>query len=387
MNIRFCRKKARILSLILFCALTFLSLPTTASSTGFELVPALSAKSAVLIEAGSREILAQKNSDERMGEASTTKIMTALVAAERLSEQRIVEIPKEAVGIEGSSVYLEEGELLSVKELLLAMLLESANDAAAALAIAAGGSIEGFAGLMNEKAKALGLKNTNFVNPHGLYHPQHYTTAYDLAVITAEALSSPLLRNIFATKKATVSKGIFKENPRGEGVRYLVNHNKMLSLYEGSIGVKTGFTKKTGRCLVSAAEKNGMTLIAVTLNASDDWNDHEKLLDYGFANYENAVIFDKGEFSVRYDVSGGRESYVCAVNSLPITAVLPKTRGKAEAQAEFCHHFELAPIEAGSNLGMLRVRVEGKEITSPLVAAYGVASAEPVKKYKFFWQK
>lgn len=374
--------RARALSLLLCCAL-LLALPTFFAS-GAESVYSpqnISARSAVLIDSNGA-ILAEKNAHERMGEASTTKIMTALVIAEAMPLDTLVTIPDEAVGVEGSSVYLCEGEILTVKELLLALLLESANDAAAALAIASAGSIDGFAEKMNERARALGLKNTNFKNPHGLYDEKHYTTAYDLAKISAEALKIPALCEIFATKKAQISSGVTKDMPNGEGKRYLHNHNKMLSLYEGAIGVKTGFTKKTGRCLVSAAERDGLTLIAVTLNAPDDWRDHALLLDYGFDNFEHVTLFDTGEFSYQYAISGGCEQFVRATNSLPLALTMPKENREYTSLLEFEQRFEIAPIQASTRLGSLTLSSSLGTVSSPLVAAYTVDAS--FKKNKFF---
>ena len=234
--------------------------------------PALSARSAVLIDADSCRVLCGVLHNERMAMASTTKIMTALVAAEAGELDRLVSVSPDAVGIEGSSIYLYAGEKLTLRDLICAMLLESANDAAAAIAIEVGGSIEGFCAMMNEKAKELGLCDTHFTNPHGLYDEEHYTTAYELAVIASRVLANKTLRKIVSSKKMTVT-------PIEGSVRVLYNHNKMLAMYDGAIGIKTGFTKKSGRCLVSAAERNGLTLIAVTLDAPDDWRDHTSLLD------------------------------------------------------------------------------------------------------------
>ena len=208
---------------------------------------ATSAGSAVLLDASGSEVhtLWEQNADKRRGPASTTKIMTALVAAEKMPLSTKVTIPKEAVGIEGSSVYLTEGEVFTLEELLCCTLLESANDAATAVAIAVGGSIEEFAALMNEKCKELGLTDTHFTNPHGLDHDEHYATARELGVIAAAALENEALKKIFSTYKMTVSA------PEG-GSRLLINHNRLLKSIEGCIGVKTGYTKSNGRCLVSS---------------------------------------------------------------------------------------------------------------------------------------
>lgn len=332
----------------------------------------LSAESAILIDADDKSVIYQRHAHRKMGMASTTKIMTALVALELLPFDKIISIPREAVGIEGSSVYLCEGELLSVEQLLYALMLASANDAATALAIAASGSVEAFAKEMNRKAHELGLENTNFTNPHGLYSEEHYTTAYDLAMISAAALGSDTLREIVATKKTTIPQGVTRECPEGNTLRYLYNHNKMLSLYDGAIGLKTGFTRDTGRCLVSAAKRDGLTLIAITLNAPDDWNDHTRMLDYGYSLYERVTLFGAGDFSYQYAVAGGCEDYVTLTNSSPISLTLPKKRADARAEISAFQHFEFAPIARGERLAYLTVSVGEKSAGSPLIAAYKV---------------
>lgn len=380
---------AKILSLILLFALCAISVPIPASSAGIApaFSGAISANAAFLMEAEDKLCLYEKNADARVGEASTTKIMTALVVSEVMPLDKLVSVPPEAVGVEGSSVYLEVGEFLSVRELLLALLLESANDAAVALAVVTAGSVENFAELMNKKAAKLELQNTHFTNPHGLYDEAHYTTARELALITAEALKSKELREIFATKSATIPRGATVNNTAGEGKRYLRNHNKMLSLYEGALGVKTGFTKKTGRCLVSAAERDGMTLICVTLNAPDDWNDHSSLLDYGFNTYSRVTLYKKGELSIPYALTGGSEQYVTATNSEPLVLTLPKDYDtkKAVLKTEFPQHFEFAPVEAGTLLGRATVSIEEIQISSSLIAAYGVPSANRRERKRFIF--
>ncbi len=244
----------------------------------------VSASSAVLIEADSGRVLYEKNADMRRLMASTTKIMTALVAIESGDLDRRIKIPKDATGIEGSSVYLVEGEVLTLRELLYALMLRSANDAATAIAIAVGGSVSSFADMMNRRAQELGLADTHFDNPHGLDSDEHYTTARELAIITAEAMKNPTFAEIVGTYKKTLP---MNNEP---DVRLVVNHNKLLRTYEGCIGVKTGYTMKSGRCLVSAAERNGVRLIAVTLNAPNDWSDHKRMLDYGFSVLKSIEI-------------------------------------------------------------------------------------------------
>ena len=328
----------------------------------------LSAESAALVDASSGAILFSKNAERRLGMASTTKIMTALVAAERCDLSHTITVSPDAVGIEGSSIYLYAGERFTLEELLYALLLRSANDAAAAIAIEIGGSIEGFADMMNERANEMGLKNTHFTNPHGLYDETHYTSAYDLAIIASHLLKNEALKKIVSTYKITIP---FYES--SDNVRFLVNHNKMLKLYDGAVGVKTGFTKATGRCLVSAAERDGLTLVAVTLNAPDDWNDHKKMLDFGFDSYENVIIADIGEFKYSLSVVGGKGDFVELVNSQALSVTLPKERNELICVVETYHRFEFAPVLRGASLGTVSYIYEGKRIlSSPLIASLTV---------------
>ena len=239
----------------------------------------ISAKSACLIDADSGKVLYSKNSHKQMPMASTTKVMTAIIALEASTPlSKEICVSKEAVGVEGSSIYLLEGEKITLEALLYALLLSSANDAAIAIAIAICGNVEDFVSLMNKKASSLGLTNTHFVNPHGLYDENHYTTAYDLARLMAYAVKNPTFVEISGCAKKVFPKG---END----IRVLINHNKLLSIYDNIIAGKTGYTKKSGRCLVSAALRDNLKLIVVTLDAPNDWNDHKSLYNFGFDNY------------------------------------------------------------------------------------------------------
>ena len=223
---------------------------------------AVSARRAYVLDAVSGRALFARNADERSLIASTTKIMTALIVCEQCNVLDRMRIPKEAVGIEGSSMYLKEGEVLTLQELLYGLMLSSGNDAAVALAIYCGGTVEGFAELMNDKARILGLSGTHFENPNGLDSPGHYSTARDLAVLAAYAMKNPVFYKTVSAKNVKV------------GERYLTNHNKLLWRLEGADGVKTGFTKAAGRILVSSATRQGRRIIGVTIDAPDDWNDH-----------------------------------------------------------------------------------------------------------------
>ena len=260
----------------------------------------VSAKGAVLIEADSGTVVFEKNKDLVLPMASTTKIMTAIVAIENCSLDEKFTIPLEATNIEGSSIYLKEGEILSCKELLYALMLESANDSAVALAYATCDSLEAFVSLMNEKANDLGLSSTHFTNPHGLDDDEHYTTPYELGIIATYAMKNPVFREIVGTYKTTIPLN------NGEGTRVLVNHNKLLRSFEGVNGIKTGFTKKSGRCLVSSAEVDGVSMICVTLNAPNDWQNHKNMLEYGFSKYECIDLADSGYYILEIDVINGK---------------------------------------------------------------------------------
>ena len=331
----------------------------------------VSARGAVLMEAATGDVIFGQNENARLPMASTTKIMTALVALESLPLETVVKITAESVGVEGSSIYLTEGEILTLEQLLYALMLESANDAATAIAVAVSGSTEAFAEKMNARAASLGLTSTRFVNPHGLDHEEHYTTAYELAMITREALQDPVFREICSTERKIIPL-------RGdEGVRLLLNHNKLLDSYEGCIGVKTGFTKRTGRCLVSAAERDGVTLIAVTLNAPDDWRDHTAMLDYGFGVYESVTLCEAGAFSAPLWMISGTQDYVMAENTDSLSLTLRRDHAPVLCVVEL-PRFAFAPLSAGQTVGRLRFYEQERDgsLTElgqvPLVAAYGV---------------
>ncbi len=277
-----------------------------------------SAKSAILIDGKSKNVISSKNSKQACGMASTTKIMTALVAIENCEPEREFLMPHEAIGVEGSSVYLTENEPLTMRELLYCLMLESGNDAAAAIAICCAGSIEGFVKLMNERADEIGLENTHFCNPHGLSDVRHKTTAYDLAMITATAYEYPLFREIVSTKRYRVRyDGI-------EGGRHLVNHNKLLFGYDGAVGVKTGYTIADGKCLVSAAERDGLLLIAVTLHDNSPTATHRRLLDEGFDKFEQMKIASPGELSFEIPIENGVDSFLTVCNMQEASVCLPK---------------------------------------------------------------
>ena len=293
--------------------------------------------------------------------------MTAIVALDHLSPDTLITVPAEAVGVEGSSVYLIEGEKLTLYQLLCALLLSSANDAAVAIALSVSDSVDDFSQLMNEKARSMGLTDTNFVNPHGLYHEEHYTTARELALIAREALGYKEIAEIVKMKKTTVPyDGVADQ-------RLLVNHNRLLSSYEGALGMKTGYTKKTGRTLVSAAEKEGLTLIAVTLNAPDDWRDHRAMLDYGFNSYKKVTLYETGEFCYELPLSNGERETVRLTNTEPLCVTVRKSEESYKITVEGCGHFLLAPVKKGEPFGAVLVEY------GETVASASLEIAESVK--------
>ena len=254
----------------------------------------------LLMDADTGAVLAEKNCDTPSLIASTTKIMTALVVVQRCDLDRRVRIPAEATGIEGSSMYLKAGEELTLRDLLYGMMLRSGNDAAVALALCTAGSLERFVGWMNETAQRMELRNTRFANPNGLDDENNYSTARDLALLTRAALREPDFLQVVSTKSIRV------------GERCLTNHNKLLWSLEGAIGVKTGFTRAAGRILVSAVERGGRRMIAVTINDCDDWRDHAALYAYGFSLYGTRTVLQKGAYAAELTLMDGSRAALTA---------------------------------------------------------------------------
>lgn len=342
-----------------------------------------SAKAAVLMEAASGDLIFSQNENARLPMASTTKIMTALVTLEHMSLDEKITIPAAAVGIEGSSIYLVENEILTVEDLLYALMLQSANDAAVALALAVAGSMDAFAGLMNEKASELGLTDSHFVNSHGLDADGHYTTARELALITRAAMENPTFRLLCGTERKSIPmQGV-------EGKRLLLNHNKMLRTYDGAIGVKTGFTKKTGRCLVSAAERDGVTLIAVTLGAPDDWRDHTAMLDYGFSLYESVSLCDAASYRAPLWVQSGTQEYVMVENTDSLSITRRRGRGEIICRVEL-PRFVFATVRVGEPVGRLSYweqHSDGSLREVGSVPLYAANTVEAVRYKITLWER
>lgn len=335
-----------------------------------------SARSAIVIDGSSGKVLYEKNAYEKLGMASTTKIMTALCSIEFGKPDSIVIVSNRAAGVEGSSMYLKGGEKIYLKDVVTGLMLVSGNDAATAIAESVAGSEGGFVLMMNKKAHEIGAFDTCFQNPHGLANPEHYTTSFDLAKITAYAMKNPVFKEIVSTKNKTV-KSISGAS------RSLVNHNKLLRIYDGCIGVKTGFTKATGRCLVSAAEKNGMTLVCVTLNDGNDWNDHMMMLDKGFENYKAQPLVKKNTEIARAKVVGGDKKSVMLVADNNINVAVKKDQ-RARLSVSVPENIVLeAPIEEGQEYIKADIIENGKKVGEiSLVAKENVEAKKNEKKIK-----
>lgn len=343
--------------IIFIFLISFLCFPTYASNE-----VSVSAEGAALIIAESGELLFGKNENKQLSMASTTKIMTSLLLLEENTPDKEITVTSAMTSVEGTSMGLLPGDRVTCEALVYGMLLESGNDAANTAAYIVSGSPSKFAELMNQKAKLIGMENTNFVTPSGLDATEHYSTAYDMALLGAYAVSNPEFSKICSTNSISLEYG----NPPYR--RRLSNHNRLLTMYDGAFGIKTGFTKKSGRCLVSAAERNGITLIAVTLNAPDDWNDHKKMFDYGFS------VVDKQELKIdtsnlNVPVIGGDKT--CVSVSLGEECCYPVLKGESiSVKSEILlKNFVYAPVKEGQTVGEVRYYSDGKQIASQTIVA------------------
>ncbi|MCK9216753.1 MAG: D-alanyl-D-alanine carboxypeptidase [Firmicutes bacterium] len=308
------------------------------------------AKSSIVMDVNTGRILYSSNSALKLPMASTTKIMTVLLAIENCDLNDIVTVSRNASIQEGSSVYLREGERMRLSDLLYCVMLRSGNDAAVAVAEHISGSVEDFAELMNNRAKTLGAKNTNFMNPHGLPNDNHYTTSYDLALITREALKNKIFADIVKTKKHTVSELINEK-------KYLENKNKMLWQYPGGDGVKTGYTGKAGQCLVSSATKDSWQILSVVLNCSDIWKGSTELLNYGFSNYDNIKVVDKSKIKINVNVLKGKEKAIQVIPKDDLYAPIKKIDNDYEKldHVENLPKDAKAPVKKNSKAGTLEI--------------------------------
>ncbi|MUT65525.1 D-alanyl-D-alanine carboxypeptidase family protein [Paenibacillus sp. NEAU-GSW1] len=345
------------------------------------------AKASALIDVTSGRLLYSEDGDTRMRIASLTKIMTAIVAIEHGTLSDVVKTSKRAAHREGSSIYLELGEEMTLLNMLYGLMLRSGNDAATAIAEHVGGSEEGFVLLMNEKAEMIGLKNSQFKNPHGLDEDGHYSSANDLAKLTAYALKNPVFAEIVSTKVKNAP------NPHDKWQYSWKNKNKMLSMYEGADGVKTGYTKLALRCLVSSATRNGQQLAAVTINDSDDWADHRNMLDWGFNHYPLMEIASKGQEIAGYPYQVGQTfKYPLATDETLQSRLVVENNettrfalGERGALEWYLNEQKVASIpiyETGSN----RLKLPEKQpLSKSALADYKKAQSESSGKNSFFY--
>lgn len=327
-------------------------------------VSALSAQKAIVLDGQTGRVLFEKNADDQSLIASTTKIMTALLVCEHCNVLDRMAIPKEAVGIEGSSMYLKEGEILTLQELLYGLMLQSGNDAATALAIYCGGTVEGFAELMNDKAHRLGMTQSHFVNPHGLDAPGHFSTARDLAKLAVYAMENPVFSRTVSTKTVTI------------GHRTLSNHNKLLWQFSGTDGVKTGYTKAAGRILVSSVLRHGRRIVCVTINAPDDWNDHKTLLTQGFSEYTPKMLVREGECIGKIMLAGGTAGTVDLLADQSFSYAMRGDESYSIMLPE--PGFIYAPVARGQEAGFAHILIDDTPVGKvPLVFGNTVERADP----------
>ena len=349
-----------------FCIFAF-SLSTKAIST--------SAKASILINADTGEVIYSQNQNEKLPMASTTKIMTALLLCEEGNMEKEITVTPEMVRVEGTSMGLLGGDKVTYKALLYGMLLASGNDAANVTAYALGGTIDGFVNMMNQRAKELGLNNTHFETPSGLDGDEHYTTAEDLANLARVCMDNPLFKEAASTKAITLEYG----NPPYR--RTLTNHNKLLKIFEGAVGVKTGFTKKAGRCLVSCAEREGKRVIAVTLKDPNDWEDHINLLNYGLEKVKTTVITpEKTDFSISV-ISSQNQSVEVKIEEYTVSS-LDTSGFSCEVNLPT---FLYAPVKEGDVIGSVvyyknKTQIARQDIKSP-------QSIEKITPQKGFGEK
>jgi len=344
--------------------LTFLLMPINVGAVS------VSAKAAVLLNGDNGEVIYSKNADQRLPMASTTKIMTGLLLCEYGNFEREITVTAEMLRVEGSSMGLLPGDKVTLHDLLYGLMLASGNDAANVIAFVIGGSLDGFVQKMNDKARQLGLKNTHFATPSGLDADDHYTTAYELGKLALYALGNQEFAKAVACERATLNYG----NPPYR--RTLTNHNKMLKMYDGAVGVKTGFTKKSGRCLVTAAKRDGKFVVAVTLNAPSDWSDHKAMLDYGFSAIKQtqySPMVDSYNLPV---INGSKEALT--VDIKPFTVNTLETED-IESQV-YLPKFLYAPVNSGDKLGYIVYSQGGKTIgKKDIVSSHSISALESKK--------
>jgi D-alanyl-D-alanine carboxypeptidase (penicillin-binding protein 5/6) len=363
---------------LLLLVVQFLYLPVAEAGNG---EPDLQAKSAVLIDENSGRVIYAKNANERLPQASTTKMMTALLVIENGDLDKEVKISKHAAETGESSIWLEEGEILTREHLLYALMLASANDAAVALAESVAGSEEKFVDLMNERARMLNLKNTHFANPHGLDTDGHYSSAHDLALLARAGLANDLFSRVVVTRERSVP---WSGHP---WERYLYNRNQLLYNYQGARGVKTGYTSRAGLCLVGAAQRGDIKLISAVMNSPNIYDETQKLLDYGFNNLESAV-FEEAEQVPNIKLNNGIEPAVgVRPNKDAVVAVFPEEKEQLSFVVDLPEELD-APVNKGDVVGKGKVLLDGKELVEIDYLAQDTVPKKPPIWTRFFnWLK
>lgn len=339
----------------------------------------ISAQAYVLMEADTGKVLLSKNGDEKRPIASTTKIMTTLLCLESSGLDDWFVVDPEAIRVEGSSMGLQEGDVVTKRMLCYGMLLPSGNDAANATAVRLAGSIPEFAKLMNARAARIGMTHTCFVTPSGLDAEGHGASARDMGLLARTAMQNPDFRAICSQSRAEVCFG----NPPYN--RWLKNTNKLLTMYEGVVGVKTGFTDEAGRCLVSFCERDGVSLLCVTLHAKDDWNDHMKLYDYGFAHVVSQPVEPPDALSV--SVVGGTADTVALRTRDPLSVGTDNGDLRQLMVQVQVEPFLYAPVPENARVGNLAYYYEGRHVADvPLYTVDAVAAQEQEPETPGFWQ-
>ncbi len=341
--------KTKIKKLLSIFIAVCLILNTSAAFAKEATKPDISAKAYALIELNTGRLLLSKNEDMKLPMASTTKIMTCILAIEKLPLDTKIKISKNAEGTEGSSMYLRCGEVLTLEELLYGLMVVSGNDAAVAVAEAVGGNVEDFICMMNEKASELGLTNTHFVTPNGLHDDEHYTSAKDLCALSCYAMKNETFAKIVSTKSKII------EADEDNSVHYLNSKNKILKEYDGGCGIKTGYTKKAGRCLSASAKKDEMTLVAVVLSAPDMFEDAKKLLDYGFDNFRLYEIVKEKESIAEIPVKNGISKSIKVESSESCILPLREDEYKIIRKTVNLPEFLTAPINCGDSIGSISI--------------------------------
>jgi D-alanyl-D-alanine carboxypeptidase (penicillin-binding protein 5/6) len=341
--------------------------------------PQPASKAALLMDTATGRVLYQKNSQEELPMASVTKMMTALLVCEAGQLDQVVTISKNAAETGEASIWLAEGERLTRSQLLYALMLNSANDAATALAESVGGTEQNFVQMMNQKAKELQLQHTHFCNPHGLNAAGHYSSAYDLAVIARAGLANPMFSKLVSTKSAVIP---WAGHPYQ---RALYNHNRLLSLYQGAIGVKTGYTNEAGSCLVSAAKRGNLTLIAVVLHSDNEYGDSEQLLNYGFAHYQGVAL---AQTEARVSVSRGMSGSVTVQPDRQLLAAATSDELSRLSVKLSPAKNAAAPVKKGEVLGSWQIVLGSQVISSGKLLASSAIAYKPNTWERFLaWLK